>query len=66
MRIQEVRDLSDQDIAKEIENTQKEMLNLRFRHATKQLSNTSQLGSIRKKLARLKSVARERQLQKVQ
>jgi large subunit ribosomal protein L29 len=66
MRIHEVRDLSDDSILKEIENTQKEMLNLRFRHATKQLTNTSQLGLTRKKLARLKTVARERQLRKVQ
>ena len=39
------------------------MMNLRFRGATKQLSNTSELGKIRRGRARLKTILKERQLQ---
>jgi len=48
-----------------MENAMKELVNLRFRHATRQLSNTSQIDIARKKIARLKTVVREREIQGV-
>ena len=41
MRIHEVRALSEDDIKKELEETYREMLSVRFRLATRQLSDTS-------------------------
>ena len=62
MRVHEVRELSDEDLAKELEHSYKEILNVRFRLATKQMSNTSQLRTVRRSIARLNTVTRERQM----
>ena len=62
MRVHEVRELSDEDLAQELEGSYKELLNVRFRLATKQMSNTSQLRTVRRNIARLSTVTRERQL----
>ncbi len=62
MRIHEVRSLSEQDMAKELESSYKELMNVRFRLATRQLSDTSQLRKVRTTIARIKTVMRERDL----
>ena len=62
MRAHEIRELDDDELRKELENSYRELLNLRFRLATKQLTNTSQLRTARKNGARLNTVIRERQL----
>ena len=62
MRAQEMRELSDQDLRQELENSHRELLNLRFRLATKQMANTSQPRVVRKNVARLHTIMRERQL----
>ena len=63
MRVSDVRDLSDSDVTKELERSQRELMNLRFRLATKQLANTSEMGRIKKTIARLQTVIKERELQ---
>ena len=62
MRVSEVRALTDNQLARELENAEQEMMNLRFRAATKQLSNTSELKKARRNRARLKTILKERQL----
>ena len=62
MRAHEIRELDDEDLRKELENSYRELLNLRFRVATKQLTNTAQIRVARKNTARLNTVIRERQL----
>lgn len=62
MKVHEVRELSDQDLQTELDGSHKELMNLRFRVATKQLANTAQLRTVKKKIARLNTVIRERQL----
>ena len=61
MRAHEIRQLNDTELQKEIEGSYKELLNLRFRVATKQLANTAQIWIARKNIARLNTVAQERQ-----
>ena len=63
MRAHEIREMNDQDLMKELEDSYKELLNLRFRVATKQLANVSQIKTTKKKIARLSTVARERRLE---
>ena len=65
MRIHDLRQLPDQDLRQELENSLKELMNLRFRHATNQLSDSSQIGSAKKSIARVKTVIREREIQGV-
>ena len=62
MRLKEFRDMNDNDLKKELEETHQEMFNLRFRVATKQLVNHRELRRVKKKIARLKTLLTEREL----
>ena len=59
----EIREMTDQEIAERIEQLQEERFRLRFRSATQQLENPMLLRSIRRDIARLKTIQRERQNQ---
>ena len=62
MKIKEIRALNSGELAKQLEEAQKELLDLRFRHTTKQLVNHRQLWMVKKRIARLKTVMREEEL----
>jgi large subunit ribosomal protein L29 len=64
VKIEEVRALSDKELDKQLEEAHQELFNLRFRLATKQLVNHRELPRVRKKIARLKMIIRERELAK--
>ncbi len=61
-KAEELRVLSDLDLRAELEATHKELFNTRFRLATRQLANSWQMVNARKKIARIKTVLREREL----
>lgn len=62
MNLSELRGLSEQELkAKETEVAQ-ELFRLRFRHASGQLDNTARLRTVRRQLARIKTLLREREL----
>ena len=63
MLIHDIRTLTDQQLLEELEKSQRELMNLRIRAATNQLPNTNLPRTVRKTIARLKSVIRERQSQ---
>ena len=60
--IDDIRALHDQDLAEELESTQKGMMNLRFRVATMQLTNVNEIRMARKRIARIMTVIREREI----
>ena len=62
MWIEEVRSKNEEDLWKELEVSYQELANLRFRWATRQISNIYELKKTRKKIARIKTVLREREL----
>ncbi|MBP38226.1 MAG: 50S ribosomal protein L29 [Dehalococcoidia bacterium] len=62
MRIDEVRELNDTELVKELGDQERAMMNLRFRKATMQLTNTNELGNTRKTIARIQTVIRERSI----
>ena len=62
MKLQEFRDQSTGDLTKQLEETHQELFNLRFRLATKQLVNHRELRRVKKKIARLQTLLREREL----
>lgn len=62
MRIHEARALSTEDLRSELEEAYRESLSVRFRLATRQLNDTSQQRKVRKTIARIKTVLREREL----
>ena len=62
MKLKEFRDMNDDDLKKELEETHQELFNLRFRVATKQLVNHRELRRVKRKIARLKTLLTEREL----
>ncbi len=62
MKAQEARAMTDADLAEAIEDARKELFNLRFQHAGGRLADTSRLGAVKRDLARLLTVAHEREI----
>ncbi|HUT67327.1 MAG TPA: 50S ribosomal protein L29 [Dehalococcoidales bacterium] len=60
--LKEFRDLSTDDLKKQLEETHQELFNLRFRLSTKQLVNHREVRRVKKKIARLKTLLTEREL----
>jgi large subunit ribosomal protein L29 len=56
----EVHALNDHDLVEQLKEARQEAFNLRFRHATGELENTSGLSAARRNVARLLTVARQR------
>ncbi len=61
MLIHDIRTLTAQQLLEELEKSQRELMNLRFRAATNQLPNTNLPRTVRKTIARLQTVIRERE-----
>jgi large subunit ribosomal protein L29 len=62
LKTKEIQALSDKDLAKQLETVHQELFNLRFRLATKQLVNHREVRRVKKEIARLKTIKREREL----
>ena len=62
MKLEEFRNLSTEDLEKQLEETHEELFNLRFRLATKQLVNHREVRRVKRKIARLKTLLTEREL----
>jgi len=54
--------MSDDELAKQVEEAHRELFNLRFRLATKQLANHREVRVVKKRIARLKTIMREREM----
>jgi len=62
VKVEEIRALSTEELAKQLEEAHQELFNLRFRAATKQLVNHREIPRVRKRIARLKTIMKERAL----
>ena len=62
MKVKEVRDLSADDLKKQLEESHQELFNLRFRLATKQLVNHREVRRVKRKIARLETLLKEKEL----
>ena len=58
----EIRDLTNEEITKKIEEYKEELFNLRFSRATGSLENPARIKELRKLVARMKTILREREL----
>ena len=63
MQAEEIRALSPKELEKQLEAAHQELFNLRFRLATRQLVNHREIPRVKKKIARLKTILRERELE---
>ena len=62
MKVEEIRALSSKELAKQLEETHQELFNLRFRLSTKQLVNHREIPRVKRNIARLKTIIREKEL----
>ncbi len=56
-------ELSLGELIDELRATKQEALNLRFRNATGQLENTAEIGKVRKQIARINTLIRQREIE---
>ena len=62
MKAKETRDLTSEELEKKLSDLKEELFNLRFQLATGQLDNPMRIQDVRKSIARVKTVQREREL----
>jgi len=58
---EEIRDLTDVEIGEQIVQTREELFRLKFRGATQELENPALLKRLRREIARMKTILRERE-----
>ena len=62
MRASELRNLSEAEVARRLDEAHQELFNLRFQYSTGQLKNTTRLSEVKHEIARLRTMLREREL----
>ena len=60
--IDDIRNMNDQDLIENLDSIQKDFMNLRFRIATMQLTDTNAVKKTQRKIARIMTVIREREI----
>ncbi len=66
MEIKKMRDMTEVELNNEVKKLKNELFNLRFQHVTGQLENPIKMRDLKKEIARVKTVIREKELKKVQ
>lgn len=62
MKASEIRVLTNEELVTKLEEAHEELFNLRFRLATKQLENHRELPRVKRRIARIETILREREL----
>ena len=62
MKADEIRELTDDELARKLADLKEELFNLRFQAATGQLDNPMRMKAVRRDIARVKTIQREREL----
>ena len=62
MRVDEVREKPNEELHQELDESYRELMNLRFRWATHQLTNVNEMKVVKKTIARIQTVLREREM----
>jgi len=60
--IDDIRNMNDQDLEENLDSIQKDLMNLRFRTATMQITDTNAVKRTQRKIARIMTVIREREI----
>ena len=66
MDLNKMRQLTDVELNAELDKMKQELFNLRFQHVTGQLENPIKMREVKRDLARVKTIIREKELDKVQ
>jgi len=62
LKVAEIRALSTEELTKQLEAARQEFFNIRLRLASKQLANHRQVRVTKRKIARLETIMREKEL----
>lgn len=62
MKAKELFDMTNKELEVKLDSLKEELFNLRFKHAAGQLENANQLNLVKKDIARVKTVLRQREL----
>ena len=62
MKIEKMREMTEQELNNEALKLKQELFNLRFQHVTGQLDNPIKMKDVKREIARIKTVIREKQL----
>lgn len=63
MKVNEIRDFSASELESNLADLKKELFNLRFQNATNQLENPMRIVEVKRSIARIKTVMKERELE---
>lgn len=63
LNVDELRKLSDADLVKKLRELKEELFNIRFQNATGQLENASRIQAVKRSIARVKTIQRQRELE---
>jgi large subunit ribosomal protein L29 len=66
MKAEELRELTDEELQRKGQELVEELFNLRFQLATGQIENVGRITAVRRDIARVQTIQRERQLQSIQ
>ena len=66
MELKKMRELTEVELNTELDKMKKERFNLRFQHVTGQLENPVKMRELKRDIARVKTIIREKELAKVQ
>ena len=61
MKIHEIKEMKTEEILQRIQEEEKNLVDLRFSHQLKQLTNTAKIKNVKRDIARLKTVLNERE-----
>ena len=61
MKVEELRSLSDPELLKRLAESRQELFSLHLRMATRQLANHRELPKVKKRIARIETIVRERE-----
>ena len=62
MKINEIRDMTPEELQVKLADLKKELFNLRFQHATNQLDNPMRISATKKDIAKVNTIIREKEL----
>ena len=62
MKVNEIRDLEPAELLDKLKSLKEELFNLRFQHATGQLDNPMRIRQVKRSIAQIKTIVREREL----
>jgi large subunit ribosomal protein L29 len=62
MKVSELRSKTDAELNNQLDDSYQELFNLRFQRSTGKLTNTARVGEVKRQIARIKTILREREL----